>query len=89
MQTISATELARNTRQILDQVASNAETLAIERNRTVIAQIMPPERTMTARQALAGLTFPMVTPILTPTQAAGWLKDSRQDFGDAVRDPWA
>lgn len=85
MQTISATELARNTRQILDQVASNAETLAIERNRTVIAQIMPPERTMTARQALAGLTFPM----LTPTQAAEWLKDSRQDFGDAVRDPWA
>jgi hypothetical protein len=27
-------------------------------------------------------------PTLTPTQAAGWLKDSKSDFGDAVLDPW-
>jgi antitoxin (DNA-binding transcriptional repressor) of toxin-antitoxin stability system len=85
METISATELARNTREILDKVASRGETVAIERNRTMIAQIVPPERTMTALQALAGLALPA----LTPTQASAWLKDSRQDFSDAVRDPWA
>jgi antitoxin (DNA-binding transcriptional repressor) of toxin-antitoxin stability system len=85
MQTISATDLARNTREILDRVASGGETVVIERNHTVIAQIVPPVRNMTALQALAGLTPPM----LTIAQAAAWLKDSKEDFGDAVRDPWA
>jgi hypothetical protein len=40
---------------------------------------------MTASQALAGLTLPM----LTLTQASAWLNDSKEGFGDAVRDPWA
>ena len=61
------------------------ERVAIERNHTLIAQIVPPQRTMSAAQALAGLALPM----LTSTQASAWLKDSRQDFSDAVRDPWA
>ena len=85
MQTISATDLARNTREILDKVASRGETVIIERNHTTIAQIMPPPQIMTAAQALAGLTFPL----LTPAQATAWLKDSKGDFGDGVRDPWA
>jgi antitoxin (DNA-binding transcriptional repressor) of toxin-antitoxin stability system len=84
MQTISATDLARNTREILDKVANQGEAVAIERNRALIAQIVPPERTMTAAQALAGLR-----PMLTPEQAAAWLADSKGDFDDAVRDPWA
>ena len=50
MQTVSATELSRKTREILDQVAGRGETVVVERNRTVIAQIVPPERTMTAAQ---------------------------------------
>lgn len=90
MLTISATDLARNTREILDKVASGGETVAIERNHTTIAQIMPPQRTMTATQALAGLALPM----LTLAQANAWIKDSKEEdgkenFGDAVRDPWA
>lgn len=90
MQTITATDLARNTREILDKVASRGETVAIERNHTMIAQIMPPQRTMTASQALAGLALPVpALAVLTPTQAAAWLKDSKEDFGNAVRDPWA
>lgn len=69
--------------------------MAIERNHTLIAQIMPPQRTMTATQSLAGLALPM----LTLAQANAWIKDSREEdskadhnkqrFGDAVRDPWA
>lgn len=85
MQMISATELARNTREILDKVATRGETLAIERNHSVIAQIMPPQLTMTAAQALAGLSLPM----LTLPQANAWLKDSKDGFGETVHDPWA
>jgi antitoxin (DNA-binding transcriptional repressor) of toxin-antitoxin stability system len=85
MQTISATELTRNTREILDRVATQGETVTIERNHTMIAQIMPPQKTMTASQALAGLVFP----ILTPLQASSWLDESKDGFSDAVRDPWA
>ena len=77
-------------REILDKVASRGETVAIERNHTLIAQLMPPQRTMTATQALDGLALPMLTRAL----ANAWLKDSREEesdetFGDAVRDPWA
>lgn len=85
MQTISATELTRNTREILDRVATRGETVTIERNHTLIAQITPPQKTMTASQALAGLAIPA----LTPLQASKWLKESKSGFGDAVRDPWA
>lgn len=83
MQTISATELARNTREVLDKVARFGETVGIERNRIVIAQIMPPARTMTAEQALAGLH-----PTLTRKQASAWLKDSKRRFNQTVRNPW-
>lgn len=85
MPTISATNLARNTRVILDQVANQGEIVTIERNHTMIAQIVPPERSMTATQALAGLTLP----VLTLAQASAWLNESKADFGDTVRNPWA
>jgi antitoxin (DNA-binding transcriptional repressor) of toxin-antitoxin stability system len=72
MRAISATDLARNTREILDQVAAQGETVVIERNHTIVAQIVPAQRTMTASQALAGLG-PLM---LTPEQAVAWLKDN-------------
>ncbi|WP_159587426.1 type II toxin-antitoxin system Phd/YefM family antitoxin [Chelativorans xinjiangense] len=83
MHTVSATELARNTREILDMVVGGDEIVMVERNRTVIAWITPPERTMNAAQALAGLQ-----PAMTPEQATAWLKESRGVFDEAVRDPW-
>ena len=83
MQTISATELARNTSKILDRVISRGEGVAVERNRAVIAQIVPAVRTMTAAEALAGLE-----PGLSREQAATWLRDSREGFDQTVRDPW-
>ena len=84
MQTISATDLARNTSQILDHVATGGERVAVERNRAVIAEIVPPTRAMTAAQALSGLEAR-----LTREQGARWLQDSREEFDEAVRDPWA
>jgi len=84
MQTIRATELARRTSEILNRVASRGESIAVERNRAIIAQIVPPLRSMTAAEALSGLEAR-----LSPLQAAAWLKDSRGEFDEAVRDPWA
>lgn len=84
MEKVSATELARNTREILDRVIGLGETIAIERNNTLIAQILPAQRTMTAEQALAGLK-----PTLTSRQAGNWLRDSKENLDDTVRDPWA
>jgi antitoxin (DNA-binding transcriptional repressor) of toxin-antitoxin stability system len=83
METISATELARNTRQILDRIAVRGETVLVERNHVTIAKIAPPEVSMTAEQALAGLRA-----MLTPRQGAAWQADSRDQFGEALRDPW-
>lgn len=53
---ISATDLARNTREILDKVASQGETMAVERNHIVIARIVPPEQTMLTLQPACCLT---------------------------------
>lgn len=85
MQTISATELTRNTREILDRVVTRGETVTIERNHALIAQIMPAQKTMTAAQALAGLSFPA----MTTQEAKAWLKGSQEAFDDTVTDPWA
>lgn len=85
MYTISATDLARNTREVLDQVAQRGQAVAVERNHMLIATIHPAEQTMTAAQALVGLPQPM----LTTEQAASWLQNSQEGFDEAVRDPWA
>jgi antitoxin (DNA-binding transcriptional repressor) of toxin-antitoxin stability system len=84
MQTISATELARNTSKILDRVINRGEIVKVERNRAVIAQIIPPAPSMTAAEVLSGLV-----PSLSEEQAAAWLRDSRDAFDQTVRDPWA
>ncbi len=84
MQTISATDLARNTREILDRVANGGESIAVERNHALIATIRPAEPTMTGVQALSAL--PAAT--LTVEQATAWLRDSRDGFDEAVLNPW-
>ncbi|SEU40182.1 Antitoxin Phd_YefM, type II toxin-antitoxin system [Burkholderia cepacia] len=81
---VTATELARHTRQILDQVAQRGETIMVERNQTVIARLVPAEPVMRVREALEGLLM-----TLNAEDAARWLHDSRASFEDGVRDPWA
>jgi antitoxin (DNA-binding transcriptional repressor) of toxin-antitoxin stability system len=41
MQVITATNLARNTREVLDQVARTGLPLAVQRNHTLVAYIVP------------------------------------------------
>ena len=85
MAAISATELARNTRDILDRVLQSGETVAILRNNVAIAQIAPATKTMTAEQALANFE---IAP-MSHEQGAAWLKASRHEFDEGVRNPWA
>ena len=71
MYAISETELARNTREILDHVCSQGETIIIQRNQTLIAQIVPSLRIMSAAQALEGLGLKIL-------QSDDWLRDSKE-----------
>jgi len=82
MQTISASDLARNTSAILERVLLG-ETVRVLRNRTEIAHIVPARRTMTAAQAIA-----RIRGLLTPAQGEAWLRDSLGDFDQEVHDPW-
>ena len=82
MQFVSASDLARNTSAILERILTG-ETVRVMRNRTEIAQIVPARRKMTAARAIAGLEAK-----LTPAQGDSWLRDSRGDFDEEVRDPW-
>ncbi|TES96180.1 type II toxin-antitoxin system Phd/YefM family antitoxin [Burkholderia cepacia] len=84
MPTVTATELALHTRQILDQVAQRGETVVIKRNQTVIAHLVPAEPIMNATQALDGMPQSLGT-----DDAARWLRDSRAGFEEGGRDPWA
>ncbi|MDO3615309.1 type II toxin-antitoxin system Phd/YefM family antitoxin [Ralstonia pseudosolanacearum] len=84
MPTITATDLARHTRHVLDQVVRGGQVVTIERNHAPVARLVPATPHMTAAQALADLPV-----TLTRAQATQWLQDSRGDFDDAVRSPWA
>jgi antitoxin (DNA-binding transcriptional repressor) of toxin-antitoxin stability system len=87
MQTVSATELARNTRLILDKVINRGETMTIERNNIAIAQIVPPLCNTTVAQVLVGLSVRPIS-VLTSLQAKSWLKDSKDNFNESVLNPW-
>ncbi|MDR0246781.1 MAG: type II toxin-antitoxin system Phd/YefM family antitoxin [Burkholderiales bacterium] len=81
---ISATDLARRTREVLDKVVIQGATIIVERNQRVIARIAPEVPYMTANAALADLGGGLL-----PEEADAWLKDSRGNFDETVRDPWA
>jgi antitoxin (DNA-binding transcriptional repressor) of toxin-antitoxin stability system len=84
MESVTATDLARKTREILDAVVRDRQTVLIERNHIAIAQITPPQRSMTVAQALT-----LVRPGLTAAEGRRWLKESRGNFEERRRDPWA
>lgn len=89
MKTITATELARNLRQVLDNLAVQGEEVAIERNHQQIARLVPGGRFMTALEAMADIYKTLPEPA-----ARGWEKAGRARTGEklgsrGVRDPWA
>ncbi len=87
MRTVTATELARNFRAMLDSVEHRHEELIVVRNNHAVARIVPGQAAMTALEAMADLYR-----TLPPDASAGWLADSRRTdatLDGEVRDPWA
>ena len=87
MRKITATELARNLRAVLDQVAESGEDYLVERSGRPVARVIPGLSQMSAEQALADLYR-----VLPESAAEGWLDDSWQGSArleDELRDPWA
>lgn len=88
MKTITATELARKLRQVLDSLVAGGEEILVERNHQLVARILPGPGRRTALEALADLYR-----TLPEDAAAGWEADGKgmavdQAIDSAVRDPW-
>jgi antitoxin (DNA-binding transcriptional repressor) of toxin-antitoxin stability system len=88
MKTITATELARNLRQVLDQLAVETEEIIIERNHQQIGRLVPWPGRQTALEAMADLYR-----TLPETAGREWLRDSRscnveETLEQGVEDPW-
>ena len=82
MATVTATDLARRTNQVLDALA-RGESVTITRNSTVLGTISPPVRVITLRDALERL------PKISREAAEHYKADIRSaDFDNEVRDPW-
>ena len=85
MQTVSATELARNLRQILDGVEFRRDSILVVRNKRPVARLLPSLSAMTAKDALSDLHG-----IVDDNAARDWLGDSRTggSIAEELRDPW-
>ena len=90
MKTITATNLARNLRRVLDRLAIEGEEIVIERNRQQVARLVPGPARQTALEAMAD-----VYRTLPEDAAATWEADSRKGrwkgsrLDKGIRDPWA
>lgn len=87
MYTVTATELARNFREMLDRVEFKHEELLIVRNNHEVARIIPGPAAMTALEAMSDIYR-----TLPDDKGKDWLRDSRkmkEKISDKVRDPWA
>lgn len=88
MKTITATELARNLRQVLDRLSVESEEIVIERNHQQIGRLVPWPGRQSALEAMADLYR-----TLPEAAGRGWLHDSRRGSADTtldeeLRNPW-
>jgi antitoxin (DNA-binding transcriptional repressor) of toxin-antitoxin stability system len=90
MKTITATELARNLRRVLDRVVADGEEVVIERNHEQIARLVAGPGRQNALEAMADLYRTLPEDV-----AATWERDARttrwrgSNLAKGVRDPWA
>jgi antitoxin (DNA-binding transcriptional repressor) of toxin-antitoxin stability system len=90
MKTITATELARNLRRVLDRVVADGEEVMIERNHEQIARLVAGPGRQNALEAMADLYRTLPEDV-----AATWERDARttrwrgSKLAKGVRDPWA
>lgn len=87
MRSMTATELARKLRVVLDSLERGEEELVVMRNRHPVARMVPGTARMTAIEALADLHQ-----TLDDQTGEAWLADIEKSGNpdrDALRDPWA
>ncbi len=87
MKTITATEMTRKFKQMMDLVEFQGEELIIVRNNHQVAKIIPGPAKMTALEAMSDLYR-----TLPEDAAKHWIKDSRKfpkGSLSEVKDPWA
>jgi antitoxin (DNA-binding transcriptional repressor) of toxin-antitoxin stability system len=90
MKTITATELARNLRRVLDRVVADGEDVVIERNHEQIARLVAGPGRQNALEAMADLYRTLPEDV-----AATWERDARttrwrgSKLAKGVRNPWA
>jgi antitoxin (DNA-binding transcriptional repressor) of toxin-antitoxin stability system len=90
MKTITATELARNLRRVLDRVVADGEEVVIERNHEQIARLVAGPGRQNALEAMADLYRTLPEDV-----AATWERDARttrwrgSKLAKGARDPWA
>jgi PHD/YefM family antitoxin component YafN of YafNO toxin-antitoxin module len=83
---VTATELARNFKQMLDLVEFHGEELTVVRNNHQVAKVLPGPARMSALEAMSDLYR-----TLSDGAAAEWLENSRDSVGvmsDEIQDPW-
>ena len=86
MKTLTATQLARNLRCVLDGLEQGGEEIVIVRKNHPVARLVPGAPAMTALEALSDLYG-----ILPDEEGESWLRDSRRPGGtldEELRDPW-
>lgn len=87
MQVVTATELARNFRAMIDKVEFKNQEIVVIRNNHEVARIIPAPSRMTALEAMTDIYR-----TLPEDAGAGWLKDSRKSetrHAAKVHNPWA
>ncbi len=88
MKTITATELARNLRQVLDRLAAEGGEIVVERNRRQVARITGVASHQTALEAMADLYRTLPEDAAIDWQGESRADSARNDINTGVRDPW-
>ncbi|MCI0413980.1 type II toxin-antitoxin system Phd/YefM family antitoxin [bacterium] len=86
MKVMTATELARNLRRVLDTLQNGTEEIVVMRNNQPVAKLVPGAPTMTALEALSDLYR-----TLPDDEGEKWLKDARRGsrvLRKEMRNPW-
>jgi antitoxin (DNA-binding transcriptional repressor) of toxin-antitoxin stability system len=90
VKTITATELARNLRRVLDQVVAQGSEIVIERHHAQIARLVAGPGRQNALEAMADLYRTLPDDV-----AETWERDAKASrwkgskVAKGVRDPWA
>ncbi len=87
MQTMTATEVNRNFRRVLDALEHGGTEIVVMRNHQPVARLIPGAPRLTALEALSDLHR-----TLDDADGDAWLKDLRtadRAVEGELRDPWA